>query len=174
MSMTRPAELAKELFTHRGSGTLLRRGERIRCVKSWKQLDLDKLRTLIESGFGRRLTADYFRKTKLFRAYVSEHYRAALLLTKEDGVAHLDKFAVADDAQGEGLGRAAWLRMRADNPQLFWRSRSENPVNEFYFDEAAGCIKGDKWNVYWYGLESFAEIRAAVEHCRARPPTLKD
>ncbi len=173
VSMTRPAELAKELFTHRGSGTLLRRGERIRCVKSWKQLDLDKLRSLIESGFGRKLTADYFRKTRLYRAYVSEHYRAALLLTKEDGVAHLDKFAVADDAQGEGLGRAAWLRMRADNPQLFWRSRADNAINEFYFEESDGCVKGEKWNVFWYGLEGWPAIETAVEHCLARPATLK-
>ncbi|HET7845819.1 MAG TPA: acetylglutamate kinase, partial [Xanthomonadales bacterium] len=51
VSMTRPAELAKELFTHRGSGTLLRRGEKVRRVTSWKQLDLEKLRVLIESGF---------------------------------------------------------------------------------------------------------------------------
>ena len=29
VSITRPAELAKELFTHKGSGTLVRRGERV-------------------------------------------------------------------------------------------------------------------------------------------------
>ena len=173
VSITKPAELAKELFTHRGSGTLLRLGEKIRTATRWKQLDTKRLRKLIESGFGRRLAPDYFRKTKLHRAYVSEQYRAALILTLEDGVPHLDKFAVADDAQGEGLGRAAWAVMRAENERLFWRSRPENAVNEFYIEEADGCLKGERWNVYWYGLRSFDEIRAAVEHCRARPATLK-
>ena len=38
VSITRPDELAKELFTHRGSGTLVRRGERIRCHSAWEQL----------------------------------------------------------------------------------------------------------------------------------------
>ena len=91
MSITKPAELAKELFTHRGSGTLVRLGEKVRRATQWKQLNLRRLRHLIESGFGRRLTPDYFRKTKLYRAYVSEQYRAALLLTLENGIPHLDQ-----------------------------------------------------------------------------------
>ncbi|QBB70260.1 acetylglutamate kinase [Pseudolysobacter antarcticus] len=173
VSITKPEELAKELFTHRGSGTLLRRGEKIRRVTRWKQLDLDKLKHLIESGFRRKLLPDYFKRTELHRAYVSEKYRAALLLTVENGIAHLDKFAVADDAQGEGLGRAAWQVMRDENPRLFWRARADNPVNEFYFEEADGCIKGEKWNVFWYGLTDFTEIAWCVEHCRTRPATLK-
>lgn len=173
VSITKPEELAKELFTHRGSGTLVRMGEKIRRATTWRRLDLERTRTLVESSFGRKLAADYFTRTRLYCAYVSEHYRAALLLTQEHGIAHLDKFAVADDAQGEGLGRAAWQVMRAENPKLFWRARPDNPVNEFYFEEADGCLKGERWNVYWYGLTSFAEIEAAVDHSRARPATLK-
>ena len=173
VSITRPDELAKELFTHRGSGTLVRRGERVRVVERWRDVDTRRLRALIESGFRRKLDADYFRRTRLLRAYVSEHYRAALVLTEENGIAHLDKFAVSDDAQGEGLGRAAWQVMRAQTPALFWRSRTGNPVNEFYFEEADGAIKGPRWNVFWYGLADWDAIRFAVDHCRARPATLK-
>ncbi len=173
VSITRPEELAKELFTHRGSGTMLRLGEKVIRATQWKQLDLKRLRELVESGFGRKLMPDYFKRTPLYRAYVSQHYRAALLITLEDGVPHLDKFAVAQDAQGEGLGAAAWMRMRSEIPRLFWRARPGNAVNDFYFDESDGCVKGEKWNVYWYGLESFAEIQRAVEHCRVRPATLK-
>ena len=173
VSITRPDELAKELFTHRGSGTLVRRGEGVRRLTSWKKIDLARLKSLIESGFGRKLTLDYFERITPWRVYVSEHYRAALILTLEDGVPHLDKFAVSDDAQGEGLGRAAWLAMRSETPRLFWRARPGNAINDFYFAESDGCIKGDKWNVYWYGLDSFDEVRTAVEHCRTRPATLK-
>lgn len=177
VSITRPDELAKELFTHRGSGTLVRRGEKIRCATAWSELDLDRLRALIESGFGRRLAPDYFERTAPYRVYVSEHYRAALVLTREqlhDGsaVPHLDKFAVADDAQGEGLGRAIWHVMRARTDSLFWRSRPDNPVNEFYFEEADGCLKNERWQVFWYGLQDFDAIRGAVGHCLTRPPTL--
>ncbi len=174
VSITRPDELAKELFTHRGSGTLVRRGERVLVVEGWGDLDLDRLRELIESGFGRKLAPDYFATITPHRVFVSEHYRAALVLTLEEGIPHLDKFAVSEDAQGEGLGRAAWQVMRDATPRLFWRSRADNPVNDFYFDESDGCLKGPKWNVFWYGLESWDDIRFAVDHCRARPASLKD
>ena len=174
VSITRPAELARELFTHRGSGTLVRRGEKVRRCTRWSQLDQDRLRALVESGFGRELVADYFERTKLYRAYVSENYRAALILTCENGIPYLDKFAVSEDAQGEGLGRAAWQMMRAENPALFWRSRHGNGVDEFYSAEADGRLRQSHWNVYWYGLESFARIEACFEHCRTRPPTLME
>ena len=174
VSITRPDEMAKELFTHRGSGTLVRRGEKVLEVAGWGELDLGRLRALIESGFGRKLAPDYFEATTPWRVFVSEHYRAALVLTQEEGIPHLDKFAVSEDAQGEGLGRAAWQVMRDATPRLFWRSRSENTVNDFYFDQSDGCLKGPKWNVFWYGLESWDEIRFAVDHCRARPASLKD
>ncbi len=174
VSITKPAELAKELFTHRGSGTLVRRGEKILRADAWSGLDLARLRDLIESSFGRRLVADYFERTPLHRAYVSENYRTALILTDEGGFTYLDKFAVLDDAQGEGLGRAVWQVMRNENPRLFWRSRHGNAVNPFYHSESDGCFRQETWRVYWYGIEAFADIERCVEHCRTRPPTLVD
>ncbi|PZQ11499.1 MAG: acetylglutamate kinase [Rhodanobacter denitrificans] len=173
VSITKPAELAKELFTHKGSGTLVRRGERVLRVTAWSELDLARMRELIESSFGRTLVADYFERTRLFRAYVSENYRTALILTEEDGIAYLDKFAVLDDAQGEGLGRAVWQVMREENPRLFWRSRHGNLVNHFYYAESDGCYKQERWKVFWYGLPDFETIQRCVAHCATRPATLE-
>ena len=179
VSITRPAELAKELFTHKGSGTLVRRGERVLQAASWDELDLPRLRELVESAFGRRLAADYFERTVLHRAYVSENYRAAVILTREDlaladPAIYLDKFAVLDDAQGEGLGRAVWEVMREQVPRLFWRSRRGNPVNPFYFAECDGCIKQPRWKVFWYGFEDMAAIERCLAHCATRPATLEE
>lgn len=174
VSITKPAELAKELFTHKGSGTLVRRGERVLRFDSWEGVNLERMRVLIESSFARGLVADYFENTKPHRIYISENYRTALILTQEEGFAYLDKFAVLDDAQGEGLGRAVWHVMREENPQLFWRSRHNNQVNIFYYAESDGCYKQEKWKVFWYGIEDFADIERCVAHCRTRVPTLMD
>jgi len=174
VSITKPAELAKELFTHKGSGTLVRRGEKVLKVTSWDQLDLARLRELIDSGFGRILVDDYFERTKLYRAYVSENYRAAVILLEQEGFVYLDKFAVLDDAQGEGLGRAVWQLMRDETPRLFWRSRHGNVVNHFYYSESDGCYKLPQFKAFWYGIEDFDEIQRCVEYCRAREPTLID
>jgi bifunctional N-acetylglutamate synthase/kinase len=174
VSITRPSELAKELFTHKGSGTLVRRGERILQASRWDELDLPRLRALVESAFGRTLSEDYFGRTALHRAWVSEHYRAAVILTSEDAGIYLDKFAVLDDAQGEGLGRAVWQAMRAEVPRLFWRSRHGNPVNPFYYGESDGHLRLDDWRVFWYGIDGFEEIAACVAHSAQRPTTLED
>jgi acetylglutamate kinase len=174
VSITKPSELAKELFTHKGSGTLVRRGERVLRHVSWDGVDLARMRGLIESSFGRRLVPDYFERTRPHRIYVSENYRAAMILTEENGLAYLDKFAVLDDAQGEGLGRAVWLVMREENPRLFWRSRHGNNVNPFYDAECDGCIKQPRWKVYWYGIDAFDTIAGCVGHCATRQPTLMD
>lgn len=172
VSITRPADLAKELFTHKGSGTLVRRGEKVLRVTSWDQLDRARLKQLIESSFGRELVPEYFDKTRLLRAYVSENYRTAVILTDEAEGVYLDKFAVLDEAQGEGLGRAVWNVMREETPQLFWRSRHNNQVNIFYYAESDGCYKQDKWKTFWFGAPDFEHIRAYVAHCAARKPSL--
>ncbi len=172
VSITRPADLAKELFTHKGSGTLVRRGEKVLRVTSWDQLDRARLKQLIESSFGRELVPEYFDKTRLLRAYVSENYRTAVILTDEAEGVYLDKFAVLDEAQGEGLGRAVWNVMREETPQLFWRSRHNNQVNIFYYAESDGCYKQDRWKTFWFGAPDFDHIRAYVAHCAARKPSL--
>jgi acetylglutamate kinase len=173
VSITKPAELAKELFTHKGSGTLVRRGEKVLRFDSWRGVDLARMRSLIESSFGRTLVDDYFERTAIHKLYVSENYRAAMILTDEGGYSYLDKFAVLDDAQGEGLGRAVWQVMREENPRLFWRSRHGNQINHFYYAESDGCFKQEKWKVFWYGLHDFAEIEHCVAHCATRPATLE-
>ncbi len=172
VSITKPAHLAKELFTHRGAGTLIRMGERISCHQSWDEVNLDRLRALIESAFGRTLDADYFDKTRLYRLYVSESCRAAAILTEENGVPHLDKFVVDEEARGEGLGRAVWQHMRQQHERMFWRARRSNVVNPFYFQEADGCFKRGDWVVFWYGLEDIGQIQTCVDFAAQQPATI--
>ena len=176
VSITRPSELAKELFTHRGSGTLVRRGEKVLRFESWDGVDKDRMRALIDSSFApRHLATDYFERTRPYRVYVSENYRAAMILTVEDGLPYLDKFAVLDETQGEGLGRAAWQVMRAENTRLFWRSRHGNRINAFYYEQSEGCFKESRFRIFWYGLGAdFEVIARCVAHCAQRKPTLID
>ncbi len=174
VSITKPGELAKELFTHKGSGTLVRRGERVLVMDDgWNGVDIERMRALIESSFRRRLLADYFERTRPYRVFVSENYRAAMILTEDEGLPYLDKFAVLDDAQGEGIGRAVWQVMREQVPHLFWRSRHGNAVNPFYDAQSDGCIKREHWKVFWYGIDDFDVIQRCITHCETRPPTLE-
>ena len=174
VSITSPEHLAKELFTHGGHGTFVRRGEKVVRHDDWSTLDAERLRALLEECFGRRLDANYFSSKAPYRVYLAESYRATAILTMEHGVPYLDKFAVTSEAQGEGIGGSIWHRLRRENEKLFWRSRANNPVNAWYAQKADGLYKTNKWWVFWCGMSDFAEIQRSVECALAMPATFHD
>ncbi|MCW9017741.1 MAG: acetylglutamate kinase, partial [Kangiellaceae bacterium] len=162
VSITKPAHLAKELFTHKGSGTLLRKGESIMVHDDIETIKVKKLKFLLESSFGKHLQPDYFEATKIRKAFITYCYRAAAIITEENGVAYLDKFVVAEDAKGEGLGKAVWEKLVNSTPEFFWRSQHNNPINGFYSRKADGFQKSSNWCVFWKGLEDFNIISKCV------------
>jgi len=172
VSITKPSNLAKELFTHKGSGTLIRKGESIMTHEDVETIKLNKLTELIEKSFGKKLDDDYFERTIIHQAYITYCYRAAAIVTMINGVPYLDKFVVADEAKGEGLGKALWDKLKQENKTLHWRSRPENAINNFYFKNADGCIKADGWNVFWFGLKDYFEIGQCVEQASKKMPTV--
>ena len=172
VSITTPGLLARELFTHRGSGTLVRLGEQILTCRTWNEVDQPRLRALLETSFARELAADYFEHTRLRVAYISEGYRAAALITSGDGFDYLDKYAVTEKAQGEGLGGAVWRAVKDNHPALYWRARPDNPVNHFYFREADGFMKAGGWLVFWYGIAALADIERLVRQASSAPATM--
>ena len=174
VSITSPEHLAKELFTHGGQGTLVRRGERVVRHEAWSTIEKDRLRALLEVCFARRLDERYFEEKAPYRVYLAESYRATAILTMEHGVPYLDKFAVTNEAQGEGIGGSIWQRMRRETPKLFWRSRANNPVNGWYAQNADGLYKTAKWWVFWTGMSDFAEIQRSVERALSMPATFYD
>lgn len=174
VSITRPDQLAKELFTHAGSGTLVRRGERLLEIDRLDDLDQGRARRLIEHAFGRPAVANFFDRLDFDRAFVSENYRAAAITSRLDGAIYLDKFAVLDDARGEGLGGAVWKRLIGYAPRLYWRSRGDNPVNEFYYATCDGAIKRGLWTVFWRGEDDLGRVPAMVERIAALPATLEE
>ncbi|WP_437734354.1 acetylglutamate kinase [Sorangium sp. So ce1335] len=178
VSITAPDHLAKELFTHTGSGTLVRRGERILRHDTLDGIDRGRLRDLLEACFQRQLDAHYFDKKSFYRIYLSDSYRATAILTLDSSnrapsTPYLDKFAVTTEAQGVGIGGSLWTRMKNENPRLFWRARNGNEINPWYFQQAEGSYRNENWTVFWYGLSSFDDIRACIDHALSLPATLR-
>ncbi len=174
VSITSPDHLAKELFTHRGAGTLVRVGERIERYESFDRIDAPRLRELLELCFGRELDPRYFETKRPYAVYLADSYRATAIFTREEPMPYLDKFAVTTEAQGEGIGGSIWKRVRKDIPKFFWRSRATNPVNDWYAEKADGSYKTEAWSVYWCGTRSFPEIQACIERALAMPATFRD
>ncbi|HEU4894341.1 MAG TPA: acetylglutamate kinase [Acidimicrobiia bacterium] len=169
VSITTPSALARELFTHSGDGTLVRRGERIDKVDDKGEVDPARLVDLIESAFSQKLVPSWWESTDLLAAYLSESYRAAAVVTELDEFVYLDKFAIEETARGEGLARTVWDHMIRDFPDIVWRSRSDNQFNPFYEKECDGQVKAGKWTVFWRGITDFDVIGRAVKRLTDMP-----
>lgn len=173
VSIASPTALVRELFTHGGAGTIVRRGERIHKVTDKSALDRDRLYHLIESAFGRRLEPRWWEKLRLAAAYLSEGYEAAAVVSEVDDFVYLDKFAVEEHVRGSGIGRAVWEHMVHDYPTIFWRSRSDNSFNTFYAEECDGSVKRGDWTIFWRGEEDFDRIAPAIKRLAELPPDLE-
>ncbi len=155
-----PLNLLAELFTTKGSGTMLRRGANIKRVESLVKLKKAELKRSIEDSFGRALKPDFL-KSDIHRGFIESDYRGGAIFTQLAGLPYLSKFWVTKPAQGEGIARDIWDAMCTDIPAFFWRSRMSNPFNDWYMQSCDGMqISGD-WRVFWRGLEA-AEIPGAI------------
>ncbi len=173
ISITSPEHIASELFTHRGQGTLIRRGVRVRAYTGADGLDTDRLAAVISKSFGRPLRNGYFRSnSNRLRILVAGDYEAVAIITREAPVPYLDKFAVSSEAQGVGLAASLWHKILEETPTLCWRSRPTNDINPWYIQRADGMIRSSQWIVFWKGLTDHAQIQQAVNHALARPNTL--
>ncbi len=169
VSITSVENLAKELFTHRGAGTLIRVGEDILEHTEFTPELATRATALFEQSFGRKLAEGYFENLPLECVLSSESNGAmAVVLKGVDGVPYLDKFAVTPEAQGAGLGAAVWQALIHRCPRLYWRSRTDNPITPWYFEQADASFTEDHWVAFSVGIHDFDQLRRCKEDCLSR------
>lgn len=169
VSITSAGKLTRELFTHTGAGTLIRRGERIDWLDQVPEAHATQLERMLEDSFSRKLRADWRRGRDLEGLLLAESGRAAALIARGiDGVPYLDKFVVTPEAQGEGLGAALWQMLRGRFPQLYWRSRASNPIAGWYLQQAHASFRQGEWIVHVIGVEGFGLLERLVDDARNR------
>lgn len=137
------------------------------------RLDIGRLIHLIQDSFGRPLNSKhYFSRIapSLAGIIVAGAYEGGAVLTWERVptvkdtdpprfVPYLDKFAVLKRSQGSGgVADILFNAMVQDCfPQgVCWRSRSDNPVNKWYFERARGTYQlapkdgeNQSWTMFW-------------------------
>ncbi len=162
-----PLNLLTELFTTKGSGTLIRRKILLQTGRRFTAFKQSDLKFSIETAFGKAIKPDFF-KTNLHRGFVEIDYRGGALFTKLAGLPYLSKFWVSKMARGEGIARDIWENMCEDVTAFFWRSRVENQFNDWYMRACDGMQRQDEWRVFWKGLDA-AEIPSAITAAASAP-----
>ncbi len=169
VSITSAAHLTRELFTYRGAGTLVRKGESINVHETPEAETLIAVKALVEKSFQRELKDGWFEQLNEPLVLLSETRRAAAIITKGiDGLPYLEKFIVTSEAQGEGLGAAIWQVVNARFSSLYWRSRNTNPVTPWYFQQADSSNRSGQWVVFTIGIDNSDQRERCVADSLAR------
>ena len=155
-----PLNLLQELFTIKGSGTLMRRAAKVFHMTGYGDMNLKQTRSSIEEAFGKSLAPDYFEQP-MSHAFIEQSYRGGAIVTSLAGLPYLSKFWVVQLAQGEGIGRDIWDALIEAVPAFFWRSRMGNPFNDWYMKSCHGMQVSGDWRVFWRGLDA-PEIPGAI------------
>ena len=162
-----PLDLLRELFTVKGAGTLLRRGAVIELHRAFDGVDRERLRALLASAFGRP-PGDGFFEREPSAVYLEENYRGAAVIKQTPLGAYLTKFAVGNEAQGEGIGSDIWRRLVNECPTFFWRARPANPISAWYTKQADGMVRTPEWLIFWKGLDPML-IPSAISYTLMQP-----
>jgi acetylglutamate kinase len=165
VSVASPRSLVRELFTVRGEGTLVKLGSVVERFFGYRDVDVERLRLLLEESFGRKVKDAFFAREPE-RLYLEQTYRGVALLEPAPYATYLSKFAVLPLARGEGLGQDLWWEMVKDTPRLFWRSRPDNPINGFYTAVCDGLHRAARFHVFYRGVEPELApelVRAALD-----------
>jgi len=86
---------------------------------------------------------------------------------------YLCKFCVRKAAQGAGLGDLLWRSLQRDIDRLYWRSRTTNPLNSWYYARCQGSFRADShFTVFWYGDDRFVAGAGLIEDALDRPLTI--
>jgi N-acetyl-gamma-glutamyl-phosphate reductase/acetylglutamate kinase len=170
VAIIHPESLERELFTHSGAGTLIRRGTKLLGASSLKEFgNLDKLKqTLVREREGldaANVVDGYLEilESRPFQAYYDENMEAlAIVLPPQDGSNALGHLATLT------MTRSAWLSNIADNvfqnlkrdfPKLAWTVKQDDENLTWFSEKADGSIARQGEVLFWYGIESPDEVR---------------
>ncbi|TGL10541.1 acetylglutamate kinase [Leptospira meyeri] len=165
--LTSPFTLLTELFTVKGSGTLVKRKNKIKVCHSTDDVDMPRVFQLIEESFGKPLKPEFY-NTKFDVLFLEESYRACAWMQKTEHGYLLSKFAVNGVARGAGVGRDIWDQILEHCRPLFWRSKPDNNINKWYMSVAQGIEKDESWYYYWLGLDQ-SLIPATIQILKSQP-----
>ena len=166
-----PLNLLGELFTTRGTGTLIRRAISLKRGTSYKDFSKPDLTRAIETAFEKRLNPSFY-KTSLHQGFVETDYRGGALFIEQAGIPYLSKFFVLREARGDGIARDIWDTASEHVPSFIWRSRMGNPFNPWYMRQCDGMQRSEStsgdWRIFWKGLDA-ADIGDAIVAAATAP-----
>eukprot|EP00835_Amoeboradix_gromovi_P006988 NODE_976_length_2646_cov_0.144876.p1 type:complete len:351 gc:universal NODE_976_length_2646_cov_0.144876:167-1219(+) len=174
-----PLKSPNELFRHCTNGKLTsgveyRRG--ISVVEN--KFNGNNLKDLLEHSFKRQFKNwdQYEKELNNSSVYVAGNYfGTAIVYDISKEVSYLDKFAVNVNQQSSGVAELLWNHLKSNHKTLAWRSRADNPANNWYLSRSDGSFSlNKKWKLFWYGDLQLSYIGALQKLIDDIPSTFSE
>ncbi|KAL1921482.1 uncharacterized protein VTP21DRAFT_11198 [Calcarisporiella thermophila] len=157
--------LHKELFTDSGAGTLIRRGNRLLRHESLSDVDVDRMRRLLQEEdphvkSGNTTVASYLQQLReqSCQVYCDEPYEALAVVTP-GRVARLDKFVASKAAVLNNVTDNLWNLLRRDHPRLVWTVDQSDKNLAWHFERSDGSFTQNGKALFFYGITEISEIQ---------------
>lgn len=172
VAITHPSNLGKELFTHTGSGTLIRNGGSVKEISKFEDLDVAALTQGITKSRGAEASDSVNRyiqnlKNRPFEVFHDDSMGVVAVVyppTAEGEFAQLSHFSMTKDAFLNNLNDLVFQRMKQKYPKLYWivDDQSQNTV-KWHLEKADGFLRRDKEIFCWWGAAESSEIFSLLE-----------
>lgn len=171
VAIIHPESLERELFTHSGAGTLIRRGTKLQQASALKEFeDLNKLKeTLLRDreGLDSANVVDRYLEileSRPFKAYYDENMEAlAIVLPPEDNssisLGHLATLTMTRNAWLSNIADNVFQNLKRDYPKLAWTVKQDDENLTWFSEKADGSIARRGEVLFWYGIDTPEEVR---------------
>ncbi|KAI9224259.1 Aspartate/glutamate/uridylate kinase [Blastocladiella britannica] len=182
VSIISPEHLQKELFTHSGAGTLLRRGYKLYHAAGMADgVDVDRVAGLFAAhdpdaacrnrDAATAAIAAASAKAAAVQVYGDEGYEVVAIVqpaastTSPDAMAVVDKFVSSTAGTLNAVADGVWAKLAADHPKLQWTIAADDANKAWHFDRCHGSVTvdGGKRILLFRGATEPLAVKSAVE-----------
>ncbi|KAF2872971.1 Aspartate/glutamate/uridylate kinase [Massariosphaeria phaeospora] len=168
VAIIHPQYLEKELFTHTGGGTLIRKGESIQSVAKYE--DFEDVRSLRDALLRDRESLDSGDvidrflnnlKGRPFEAFFDDSMGAVAIVyppANESEFAQLSTFTTTKDAFLTNVADNIFDRMKTKYPKMYWTVESQDENLGWFKEKADGTLRREKEIFCFWGPANPTEV----------------
>lgn len=171
VSVISAEHLHKELFTHSGAGTLIRRGHKILRFEGSdiKKLDLLKIKELLveTKQYDMREIMEMISEPREdISVYCDASYDILAVVSKsklEGSLNILESFVASKIAVMNNVTDNVWQMIKKDVNGLAWIEPKDDAFKQFYFERADGSYTYKDRTLFWYGSQDLESMEDFIQ-----------
>ncbi|CAF9906524.1 MAG: hypothetical protein GOMPHAMPRED_004766 [Gomphillus americanus] len=164
VAIIHPEDLQEELFTDRGAGTLIKRGNKIKIATTISEIDdIEAFKKALVRGRdgqeAEKLVQTYIEHLQgtKFKAYFDDNFEVvAIVILSQDGssMAHLGTLSITRNGWLTNIADEVFTSIKIDQPKLFWTVKHSDENLPWFWDKSDGSLLKNGEVLFFYGATS--------------------